>query len=287
MLNIIITIILLCLTACSEEADLSTPAQKQIDEYNKQLEMCPENTESNNDDKTKISEQTKSIENQEQVIQQENQKVIPDSDLDIDNQNSQLENTQSTINALIVKHNQPDLKSKHVNDISLGHPNASVTIIEYFSPTCPGCAYYKQKVFPRIKELYIDTNKITYVMREFIANKQDLDASILARCSGNMNDFLNFIEVLLNRQNSWVFTKKYREILTNIGQLGGISPERYTKCLNDDSIKNILITNTKVATKSPQFIGTPTLFINGIQFNEAHSIEEISKAIDKVISVQQ
>jgi protein-disulfide isomerase len=171
------------------------------------------------------------------------------------------------------------------DDIVIGDPKSKIVLVEYFAPTCPHCVHYHQKIFPEIKAKYIDTNKIAYVIREFIGNKQDLDATILARCSGHTDTYLKFLEVILNQQNNWAFSKNYREILTNIGSLGGVSPENFLTCLNDQNKIKILMENTKLVTNLPTFIGTPSFFINGKQFNEKYTFEELSKAIDKELTI--
>ena len=45
-------------------------------------------------------------------------------------------------------------------DMALGPANASVTITEYASMTCPHCAAFNANVFPKIKSEYIDTGKV-------------------------------------------------------------------------------------------------------------------------------
>src|SRR6202521_1765664 len=48
-------------------------------------------------------------------------------------------------------------------DMALGPANASVTITEYASMTCPHCAAFNADVFPKLKSEYIDTGKVRYV----------------------------------------------------------------------------------------------------------------------------
>ncbi|ADE29535.1 DsbA family protein [Rickettsia prowazekii] len=168
------------------------------------------------------------------------------------------------------------------NDMVLGNKKSNVIVVEYFSPTCPHCAYYHQTIFPELKKKYIDTNKIAYVIREFIATKQDLDAAILARCKGDINSFIQFHNIILQQQDKWAYSNKYRELLTDIGQLGGIPPEEYKQCLNSDKITATLIANTNLVAKAPKFIGTPSFFVNGVQ-TENYSIDNISKAVDKAL----
>ena len=47
----------------------------------------------------------------------------------------------------------------------------------------------------------------------------------------------------------------------------------------------ILMENTKLVTNLSTFVGNPTFFINGKQFNERYTFEELSKAIEKELSI--
>ena len=158
----------------------------------------------------------KNIEKKSDINQENNNLSILIKEIDKDNKNI----SSSQINMI------------KEDDILVGNKDSDIIIIEYFSPNCSHCNYYHKHVFPKIKETYIDTNKVTYIMREFISNKQDLDASILARCSFNRDKFLSFIDILLQQQEGWILKKNYKEILTNIGVVGGISPEKYANCSN-------------------------------------------------------
>jgi protein-disulfide isomerase len=191
------------------------------------------------------------------------------------------DNTTSTSNATPKPSSLPARDfTLQPDDMFLGNKNAKITLVEYFAPTCPHCVSYHKRTLPELKAKYIDTNKILYISREMIANKQDLDATILARCKGNLDSYFKFVEAILQSQNNWAFDKKYREILTNIGSLGGVSPEEYANCLNNDSIMNTLIENTKLVTLDPKFIGTPSFFINGKIFTQPYTFEELSKALE-------
>jgi protein-disulfide isomerase len=172
-------------------------------------------------------------------------------------------------------------------DMVQGNVHSPVVVVEYFAPTCPHCVGYHKNTFPEIFKKYIKTNEIAYVTREFIANKQDLDASILSRCKGDVGNYLKFIDVLLSQQDNWAYSKNYREILTNIGSLGGVGPEEYSKCLNDESLVKTLMENTQLVYKIPGFVGTPCFFINGFQFKNSYTVEELSKEIDKYIKASQ
>lgn len=168
------------------------------------------------------------------------------------------------------------------NDVALGNPEASVVVIEYASPTCAHCAFFNKTIYPELKKNYIDTGKISYALRLFVATKQDLDAGILTLC-GSKTIFYKLVDVLFDRQESWAFNSNYRDILTNIGQLSSIAPEQYAACLGDTNFSDILINQSRAAGRVPGFIGTPTFIINGVLFTQAYTYENLSAAIEAAL----
>ena len=171
------------------------------------------------------------------------------------------------------------------DDVVIGNREALVTIVEYFSPTCTHCNVFHQEVFPELKAKYIDTGKIAYVMREFVGNKQDLDASILARCSVDNEGYLKLMEVILSTQEDWAYNKNYRQYLVDIGAQGGIIEEQYKKCLAGDSWTEVFIKNAKLAANTPNFIGTPSFFINGELISVTLSKEQFFNKIEQKLNI--
>lgn len=159
--------------------------------------------------------------------------------------------------------NEVTNNSIYDKDMVFGDKNAEILLIEYFSPSCGSCRNYHLEVFLQIKSKYIDSGKIAYVMREVIGNKQDLDASILARCWGNKDRYLSIMETVLATQEVWAYSNNYRPELSNIGAAAGIEQERYAKCLVDEETIGILMDNTRFTMRISGFIGTPSFFING------------------------
>ncbi|HJD58525.1 MAG TPA: DsbA family protein [Rickettsia endosymbiont of Ceroptres masudai] len=264
----IVPIFLLFLSSCSEE--------KTQNKNQEEKQIIGQETLQNNNTSQEINQEAVNSENAAESI-------VPAND---NNQTDEVSKPASQ------EQKNPEIKAVKVtfkvddNDMVLGNKKSNVIVVEYFSPTCPHCAYYHQTIFPELKKKYIDTNKIAYVVREFIATKQDLDAAILARCKGDINSFIQFHNIILQQQDKWAYSNKYRELLTDIGQLGGVPPEEYKQCLNSDKITETLIANTNFVAKAPKFIGTPSFFVNGVQTGN-YSIDNISTAVDKALEEQK
>lgn len=170
-------------------------------------------------------------------------------------------------------------------DIILGTQNAPVTIIEYFSYTCLHCAYFHNNVFKEINDKYVATGKVRYIIREFIGNKQDLEAAILARCTNNTDQLLKFISILLGQQEQWAYSDNYQTQLNNIAVLGGITQEQYNQCLHDTTLIEFLISNVNNLYKAQKNVATPMVIINGV-VQEDISIKAILATIEQWLPKQ-
>ncbi len=84
----------------------------------------------------------------------------------------------------------------------MGDANAPVKIVEYMSMTCPHCAHFHETTLGPIKEKYIDTRKVYFVVREFPFDPAATAAFMLARCAPEQQYF-PFISMFLKQQRAW------------------------------------------------------------------------------------
>ena len=168
-------------------------------------------------------------------------------------------------------------------DMALGPANASVTITEYGSMTCPHCAKFNETVFPKIKSEYIDTGKVRYVFREFPRDVKDAAASMLARgiARDDAGKYFDVIDSLFKQQNQ--FLEKSTETLIRIGKQAGLSSQAVKDCIKDQALLDKLAADRKFAIEVLKVDGTPTFFINGAMLKGARSFEAFDKRIKSLL----
>jgi protein-disulfide isomerase len=169
-------------------------------------------------------------------------------------------------------------------DMAIGPANATVTITEYASMTCPHCAAFNKDVFPKIKSEYVDTGKVRYVFREFPLDIKAAAGSMLARCiaKDDSGKYFAVIDMLFKQQNDWVL-KNTTETLTRIGKQAGLSQQGVEGCLKDQALLDKIAADQKYASEVLKVDSTPTFFINGDKIKGEASFEEFDKRIKPLL----
>ncbi len=169
-------------------------------------------------------------------------------------------------------------------DMALGPANATVTITEFASMTCPHCAFFNETVFPKIKSEYIDTGKIRYIFREFPLDIKAAAGSMLSRCiaKDDATKYFAVTDMLFRQQNDWVM-KNTTETLTRIGKQAGLSQQAVEACLKDQALLDKIAADQKYASEVLKVDSTPTFFINGEKIKGEASFEEFDKRIKPLL----
>jgi protein-disulfide isomerase len=168
-----------------------------------------------------------------------------------------------------------------LDDIPLGAENAPVTMIEYASMTCPHCAAFENQVFPKLKEKYIDTGKVRYIMREYPLDRLAAAAFMLARCAGP-DKYNPMIETLFQQQQKWAVKDPIPPLLA-IAKQAGFTQQTFDKCINDTALLNKIQQVRDRAASKFKVDATPTFFINGRRYSGEMPIEEIDKIIQELL----
>ena len=168
-------------------------------------------------------------------------------------------------------------------DLALGDPDAPVTVIEYFSLTCPACRDFHQNIYDPLKRDHVDAGKVRFVARDFPLNAPALEAAVLAHCAGR-DRYFAFIDVLFQTFDDWASSRDYTEKLAQIGELGGVSRDRFEVCLADKGLENAIFQSKADGHDEYDVSGTPTLVVNGEKYEGKMSFEALARQIDRLVS---
>jgi protein-disulfide isomerase len=173
-----------------------------------------------------------------------------------------------------------------VVEMSVGSPDAPVTIIEYSSFTCPHCASFNQGVYRQIYDTYIATGVVRMIKREVYFDAYGLWAALIARCGGPERYF-GILEMIYQNQPAWVRptpaagqseAEAVADALRAIGRRAGINDAELTACLSDRDMAVALMETYRINAERDQIRATPSFLINGQPFSNM-SFEEFSAAI--------
>ncbi len=161
--------------------------------------------------------------------------------------------------------NAPSNTDNLVEEFELGNPDASVTVIEYASFTCPHCANFHADVWPRLKANYVDTGKIRFIYRPVYFDGPGLWADLVARCGGQER-FFGITDLLYKRQAEWSRAPSQAEVgsvLQAIGRQAGLDDDTILACMQDSENAQALVAAFQENTTRDNIDSTPSFLING------------------------
>jgi len=165
---------------------------------------------------------------------------------------------------------------------SVGSADAPVTIVEYFSLTCPHCATFHNDTYADLKEKYVDTGKVRFVYSDFPLDGVALRASMMARCVDESR-YAGVIQVLFKTQDNWARAADPVAALKKIGQLAGLGDEAFQSCLQSEALANGILAQRQ-AGSAAGVQSTPSFQIEGRIYPGSRSLEEFSEILDPLLA---
>lgn len=167
---------------------------------------------------------------------------------------------------------------------SFGSADAPVTVIEYASLTCGHCRNFHLTTWPALKEKYVDTGRVRFIIREFPFDPRASAGFMLARCSGEDNWYAT-LDLLYRSQEQWARASDATGALKSIMGMTGMSGDEVESCLTDqallDKITAVAETGKKLGVDS-----TPTFFVNGKPYKGSMTIEQFSEILDPLLAAK-
>lgn len=163
-------------------------------------------------------------------------------------------------------------------DIVLGNEDAPVTVIEYASMTCPHCASFHNTTFKQLKEEYIDTGKVKFVLREFPLDPLAAAVSMLARCSGDR--YWDVIDLFFETQAQWAVREGALREIQTLAMQAGFTKAEFEACLTDQELLDGINAVRNHGNAEYDITGTPTIIVDGEKLEGPRNIRALREAID-------
>jgi protein-disulfide isomerase len=172
--------------------------------------------------------------------------------------------------------------TSRVVEMSLGNPDAAVTVIEYASFTCPHCRAFHDGPFKQLKADYIDTGKIHFIYREVYFDRFGLWGAMLARCGGEQRYF-GISDMLYDNQQEWLGNGDPATIAENLKKIGltaGLTAEQVDACMQDAEMAKALVAVYQKNAEADSIDSTPSFIINGEKYSNM-SYEDFSAILEE------
>lgn len=150
-------------------------------------------------------------------------------------------------------------------DRAIGNSSAPVTMVEYASVACGGCAAWHEAAWPTVED-YIEAGDVRFVFREMITGQPNLAIAgfMLAGCAPE-DQYFDVIDLLFEQQRALFGAMQQGRAqaqFQTIARSAGFSDEDFRACMqNEDNLQAVRDANERAASEG---IGsTPTFFVNG------------------------
>lgn len=174
-----------------------------------------------------------------------------------------------------------------ITEMALGPEDASVTVMEYASFTCPHCASFHTGPFEQIKENYVDTGKVRFIHREVYFDKYGMWASLIARCAGP-DRYFGIVDLIYDGQSEWSRAGSDLAIaneLRKIGRMAGMDNDRIEACLTDaDKLRTLVAWYQENATEH-DIDATPSFVIDGEKYSNM-GYSDFARILDEKLAGQ-
>ena len=168
--------------------------------------------------------------------------------------------------------------------LSIGSPEAKVTIKVFSSLTCPHCASFHTNIYEKLKVEYIDKGLVKFEHHAFPLDLAALNAEVVVRCQENNSRKFDLLTEMYNKQTSWAVgsdINKINELIKKVGLNFDLSNEKMDKCLKNDQVQDEILEQRIEAQKKYKIESTPTIIINEKKYSGQVDYKQFKKIIDK------
>lgn len=172
-----------------------------------------------------------------------------------------------------------------VEGISVGNPNAPVTIMEFADFECPACGDFAALFNPVVKERWVETGEAQFIRYDFPLvqiHPNGFLAARAARCAGEQDLYWEYHDVLYARQAEWRRQDGATRLFIDLAAQLGLDRAGFERCLRSDRWAEEVTENMQLGA-SLNVPGTPTFFVDGVQVEMRGTLSQALEGMEQAI----
>ncbi len=169
-------------------------------------------------------------------------------------------------------------------ELSIGDPNAKVTVKVFSSLTCPHCANFHTAIFENLKREYIDKGLVRFEHHAFPLDLAALNAEVVVRCQVNNEKKFEFLGEIYKKQKNWAVgsdINKINSLIKKVGMDFDLTEEKMDSCLNNNVTQDKILNERIEAQKKYKIESTPTVIVNEKKYSGKVDYKKFKKIIEK------
>ena len=168
--------------------------------------------------------------------------------------------------------------------LSIGSPDAKVTVKVFSSLTCPHCANFHEVIFDKLKDEYIDKGLVRFEHHAFPLDLAALNAEIVVRCQTNNDTKFKLLGEIYKKQTFWAIgsdINKINNLIKKVGLDFDLTENKMDECLKNSDAQDEILNQRIEAQKKYKIEATPTIFINEKKYSGKVDYKSFKKVIEK------
>jgi protein-disulfide isomerase len=167
------------------------------------------------------------------------------------------------------------------NCVVEGASDAPVTMVEISDFGCSHCRNFHQETASTLKQEFVDTGLVRWVVMPYALSSSTLPASNAALCANEQGKFFEFSDALFSVEP--VEEALLRDSFIQVGQEIGLDSASFEQCLADGRYNNTISTNQQAASQAG-VNSTPTFFVNDQIIRGNVPLEEFENRINQQLN---
>ena len=184
---------------------------------------------------------------------------------------------------IIIFYYLPVTSQAEIKPIIEGNIDAKIKIIIFESLTCSHCASFHKKVYPSLKEDFIEKELVSIEFKNFPLDMAAFNASKIAHCKNDGKS--EILHYLFENQDKWIKGNTIADLNKNLKNFIDSSNFglNFEECINNTKIEDFILEDRINGAKKFKIEATPTLIINGEKFENALNYKKLKKYLEKLI----